>query len=104
VLVADGNALEAKDCGPGIRKCRRGERYSDRRSGNSLGLHRLFQSGAESIRFDSEWCPFWRVKSERTVTQKLLFSYLNDMLIEPSMYSTDDARGIKKDPTCCRGQ
>jgi hypothetical protein len=44
------------------------------------------------------------VKSERTVTQKLLFSHLNDMLIEPSMYSTDDARGIKKDPTSCRVQ
>ena len=88
----------------GIGECRRGERYSDKCSGNSLGLHILFQSGAESIRFDSERCPFWRAKSERTVTQKLLFSHLNDMLIEPSVYSTDDARGIKKDPTSCRVQ
>ena len=36
----------------------RSERYSDRRSGNRMGLHILVHSGAESIRFDSERCPF----------------------------------------------
>lgn len=93
--VADGNVVETRDSGRSWLPSANADVArvaAISAAAIALGLHRLLQRGAESIRFDSERCPFWRMKSGRAVTQKLLFSHLTDVLVKSFVFSAGSRR------------